>query len=104
MAAKASRAVPHINHTSELEAAAIAVANAKDSKGRAVMLCTNPLDLMRVRASLSQIGSWFEDPAFYSEGEETPGEAELAAAENLILLATLLREHIRAGNLHDRKD
>jgi hypothetical protein len=97
-----ARPVPHITHNPELEAAAIAVANAKDGEGRAIMLCTNPLDVIKVRYSLQSASKWFDDADFYFHGQ-TP-ESETAAVENLILLATLLREHIRAGNTHDRKD
>jgi hypothetical protein len=96
------RPVPHIEHTPALEAAAIAVTNAKDGEGRAVLLCDNPLDVQKVRYAIGGAAKWFEDADFYFHGQ-TP-ESEVAAVENLILLATLLREHIRAGNTHDRKD
>lgn len=92
----ARRAVPHINHTPELEAAAIAVVNAKDWQGRMIVLCTNPLDVHAVRQSMGMFQRWSEDIGFYSDGE--PEGFELGSVENLILLATLLREHLRAGN------
>ena len=92
------RPVPHIQHSQALEDAAIAVANAKDGRGSPVHLCRQPFDVHAVRATMSEVARWFEDPAFYTEGEEEPA-AEIAAVENLILLATLLREHLRAGNL-----
>jgi hypothetical protein len=94
----ARRPVPHINHTSELEAAAIAVSNAHDSEGKVVRLCGNPLDLGAVRQALQGVSQWFEDPTFYFHTEST-SNAEIAAATNLILLATLLREHLKAGNV-----
>lgn len=90
------RPVPHIKHTPELEAAAIAVQNAKSANGLAVHLCPNPLDVHAVRVSLSDFSRSFEDPAFYYEDEHAG--AEMAAVDNIILLATLLREHLRAGN------
>ena len=96
-AAATGRRVPRINHTPELEAAAIAVTNAKGPDGRAVNLCHNVLDVHRVRYALQSTLKWFEDADFYFEGQQEG--SELAAAENVILLATLLREHLRAGNL-----
>lgn len=91
------RPVPHIQTSAELEAAAIAVTNAKDGQGRPVHLCQNPLDVQRVRYALTSATAWFEDPNFFFADAE-PGMGEIAAVENLILLATLLREHLRAGN------
>lgn len=87
--------IPHINHTPELEAAAIAVARAKDGEERAVILCGNPLDVKKVQEALKGVASWFDDPNFFFDREPN---AALAAAENLVLLATLLREHLKAGN------
>jgi len=90
------RAIPHINHTPELEAAAIAVTHGTDGKGNPVNLCANPLDPLQVRDAMAGIGDLFEDPTFFFEGESSG--AVLAAVENLILLASLLRAHLRAGN------
>lgn len=87
------RPVPHINHTPELEAAAIAVTNAKSRA--TTHLNMNPLDVHQVRESLKGVAKWFEDPSFYFP--DAPS-AELAAVENLVLLSTLLREHLKAGN------
>lgn len=92
----AKRPVPHIIHTPELEAAAILVQGAKGANGLPVHLCENPLDVHAVRTSLSMAAHSFEDPAFFYEDEHAG--AEMAAAENIILLATLLREHLKAGN------
>lgn len=91
----AARPVPHIN--SELEAAAIAVTMAKSADGKPVNLIDNVFDVQRVRHALTGVAAWFEDPAFFGHGEAQP-DAEIAAADNLILLATLLREHLKAGN------
>ena len=88
------RPVPHINHTPELEAAMIAVTNAKVD-GKAVNL-TNPMNVHQVRENMLGISSMFEDPGFFFESDSAN---ELVAVENLILLATLLREHLRAGNV-----
>lgn len=89
------RAVPHIQHTPELEAAAVAVGHATSSGGTPIMLCQNPLDVRQVREALQYVGKWFEDPAFFFPDDAA---GELTAATNLVLLATLLREHLRAGN------
>jgi hypothetical protein len=97
MTETARRPVPHIQTSPELEAAAIAVTNAKDSQGNPVRLCQNPLDVVRVKYALTSVTQWFEDPTFFFADAE-PGMGELAAVENLILLATLLREHLKAGN------
>lgn len=98
------RPVPHIQHTPALEAAAIAVTNAKCctcDTGLPIVLCENPLDVNKVRGSLQEVSSWFKDPHFFFSDEHVHGRGngELAAVENLILLATLLREHLRAGNV-----
>ncbi len=90
----ARRAVPHITHTPALEDAAIAVTNAKDGRDLHVKLCGNPLDVASVRAALTEVGGWFVDPSYFFEGPA----AEQAAATNLALLATLLAEHLKAGN------
>jgi len=92
--AAAHRPVPHINHTPELEAAALAVTNARVD-GKPVMLVANPLDIHQVREKLMGIGHLFEDPGFFFTDEPN---GELIAVENLILMATLLREHLRARN------
>ena len=94
-AAAAKRPVPHINHTPEIEAAAIAVTNARVD-GKPVVLVDNPLDVQQVREKLMGVGHLFEDPGFFFTDEPN---GELIAVENLILLATLLREHLRAGNI-----
>jgi hypothetical protein len=90
------RPVPHILHTDALEGAAIAVCNAKDSAGKPIMLCPNPMDVHAVRDSMTEVLNWAKDPAYYCQDE---GEgAEIAALKNLILLSTLLLEHLKAGN------
>ena len=90
----ATRPIPHIKWTKELEDAAAAVTNAKDSKGLAINLCTNPMDEFKVRDSIKEVSRWFDDPSFYA-GDEV---SEINICDNLLLLVTLLREHIRAGN------
>ena len=91
------RAVPHINHTRELDAAVAAVTGikAKDVDGKTLVLVENPFDVTQVRERMQGVADLFEDPSFFFEGE---ANGELVAVENLILLATLLREHLRAGN------
>jgi hypothetical protein len=89
------RAVPHINHTPALTAAASAVANAKGEDDAPVSLVDNPFSVHQVREKLQGVADLFEDPSFFFEGLPN---AELVAVENLVLLATLLREHLRAGN------
>jgi hypothetical protein len=90
------RPVPHIQHTPALGAAAIAVQNAKSPKGLPINLCGNPLDVERVRYALGAAAEGLKDPTFTYESEEPT--VELVAIENLILLAVLLREHLKAGN------
>jgi hypothetical protein len=92
----ARRPVPHIQHTAELEAAAIAVNNAKGPNGLPIRLCQNPLDVERVRYALGAASEGLKDPTFTYESDEPT--VELTAIENLILLANLLREHLKAGN------
>ena len=96
MTETARRPVPHITHTDALEDAAIAVTNARDSKGTPIILCPKPLDVHVVRDSMREVAKWTEDPAYYCQ-DEGPN-AELEACNNLILLAILLREHLKAGN------
>jgi hypothetical protein len=88
------RDIPRIKHTPELEAAAIAFTNAKSPKGLPVNL-GNPFDVKAVRRSLVGMGQWFDDPSFFFD-EDAAGE--LTAVENLILVANLYREHLKAGN------
>ncbi len=96
MTESARRPIPHIQHTQALEDAAIAVTNAKTSAGKLIILCPNPLDVHEVRDSLKEVAKWTEDPGYYCQ-DEGP-DAELTACSNVILLATLLREHLKAGN------
>ena len=96
--------MPHIKHTEALEAAAIAVTRAVNGCGCPVMLCRNPLDAHVVEESLREASSWFIDPNFFfidcrDDPAREPGNTRLAAATNLILLTTLYREHIKAGNI-----
>jgi len=97
MTNSARRPIPHINHTVALAQAATAVTNAKDGAGTILHLCANPMDVHQVRDSLQGVADLFEDPSFFFEGE-SPTSAELTAVNSLILLATLLREHLLAGN------
>lgn len=92
---ESAQRIPRIHHTPELEAAAIAVNQAMDGTGNPVALVTNPLDVQKVQQALKGVAAWFDDPSFFFDREPN---AHLAAAENLVLLATLLREHLRAGN------
>jgi hypothetical protein len=101
----ARRPLPHIQHTAELEAAAIAVTNAKCCLcpgGLPVNLVDNPFDVAQVREALANVSKWFEDPSFFMNDlpphSHTPQDAELAAAVNLQLLSKLLSEHLKAGN------
>jgi hypothetical protein len=89
------RPVPHIQHTADLEAAAIAVDNAIGPNGLPIRLCQNTLDVERVRYALGTTAEGLKDPSFTYESEAA---SELIALDHLILLATLLREHLRAGN------
>jgi hypothetical protein len=92
----ARRPLPHIQYTAELEAAAVAVSIAKDGRGNIIRICKNPLDVEQVRYALGAAAEGLKDPSFTYESEEPT--VELMAIENLVLLATLLREHLKAGN------
>lgn len=97
MTETARRAVPHINQTAALVAAAAAVSRALGVPPIADNLRgLNGWDVQQVRAAIGQVSIWRDDPSFYLEGE-TEG-TEIGAVEFLILLATLLREHLKAGN------
>lgn len=94
---------PQINHTTALEDAAIAVSRATNGCGLPVFLC-DALYPQSVERALKEIGGWFADPDVrFIDCQDSPdnksGNTRLAAIENLILLATLYREHIKAGNL-----
>lgn len=92
------KGIPRIQHTPELEDAAVALTNAKDSKGNPVVLVANPLDIDQVRLSLRHVAEWFDDPSFFFDQEPSPAAAAIAAAENLALLAKLMAAHLKAGN------
>jgi hypothetical protein len=96
MTETARRPIPHIQHTAALEDAAVAVTNARDSGGGPIRLCQNPLDVERVRYALGAAAEGLKDPTFTYESEGP--SVELTAIDHLILLAVLLREHLRAGN------
>lgn len=89
------RPVPHITHTTELEDAALAVSLARRG-GHPILLCRNPLDVQAVRDALSSVSEGLKDPSFTYEAEEPA--VEITALEHLVLLAILLREHLKAGN------
>lgn len=93
MAAKASRAVPHITMTPALE---LAIAGVKPISG-----VRNPANPLEVRAWMAGLANTFEDPTFFYADA---ADHETKAVETLIQVATLYLEHIRAGNLNDRKD
>lgn len=97
MTKSARRPIPHIEYSAELEAAALAVSNARAANGHAVSLCANPLDVGGVRAAIASVARFFDDPAFYGESEDQKA-VELNAAENLTLLCALLTVHLKAGN------
>ena len=94
---------PAVNHSPELEDAAIAVTRAENGCGCAVHLC-NPLDVRSVESALREVSGWFADPKqcfldCQDDPSRKPGNSMLAAATNLKLLATLYVEHIKAGNV-----
>jgi hypothetical protein len=92
----ARRPIPHICHTVALAHAASAVTNAGVGKTPGVWP-TNVMDLQQVRGSLQGMGKWLDDPNFFFP-DDSEVDGELKATENIILLATLLREHLKAGN------
>jgi hypothetical protein len=90
--------VPHIKHTKALEDAAIAVVRATDALGRAINLTGGSgLDPAQVERRIAECAGWFVDPSFFL-GE---GTTRLNTINNLILLAELYREHVKAGNFGD---
>jgi len=93
------RPVPHIQHTVELDAAAAAVMAAQTKRPQLAenLRDFNPYAVFDVRRAVGQVCVWREDPSFYLEGE--PTGTELEAVEFLVSVATLLREHLRAGNV-----
>jgi hypothetical protein len=94
-----TRPVPHIQYAAALETAAIAVANATDRHGKSIVLCANPFDVHHVADRMTEFAGWFVDPSFFFPTDGEGPDAKLKAVENLILLATLFREHLRAGNV-----
>lgn len=86
------RPVPHINHTVALAHAATAVANAV-IPGE-LQPVRNVMNVHAVRTALINISEYFEDSGFASDNPDK----QLQAVEYLVLLATLLREHLKAGN------
>jgi hypothetical protein len=87
------RPVPHINHTQDLAQAANTLANTPLPIG--LEKVTNGMDVYQVRESLQQLGQWFMDPKFFFPDDP---DGELKAVEYAVVLVTLLREHLRAGN------
>lgn len=78
---------------SPLEAAVLHVHNAVDGKGLKVFLC-RPLDPEDVELKLRTMVGWLQPGNVFM-----PASGREAAVTNVILLAELLREHIRAGNI-----
>lgn len=87
------RPVPHINHTVALAHAASSIKNALMPSDLKPM--HNPMDVHQVREALQGVAAWFDDPNFYFPDDP---DGEIKAVDYLVLLATLLREHLRAGN------
>lgn len=87
MSKPAKRPVLHIALTPELEAA---IREAPGTEGM------NPAEPQSVRDALAKVARTFEDPAFFYDSEPT---LEIKSLDALISMATLLREHLRAGNL-----
>lgn len=87
------RPVPHINHTQALAEAAHLVRVASVPTG--LEKIENPMDVIAVREALRQVGRWFEDPQFFFPDDP---DGELKAAEYSVLVMTLFRDHLRAGN------
>lgn len=89
------RPVPHINHTVHLAQAANALAQAGVDLPAERFRIANPMDVEQVRFGLAHAAQWFDDPSFFFPDAD---DAELQATEYLILLASCLREHLKAGN------
>jgi hypothetical protein len=76
---------------SSLEQAMINLMLARDSSGLAVMLCSQPTSIDRVRSALYVFAMNFRPEArWMNDGEE-------AGCRNLSLLASLLAEHLKAS-------
>ena len=88
--------------THALDAAMIAVARATDNRGRMIRLVTNPYDPLQVRAALANVCQKLGQPSQLHRHmtDIAPGLTRVSETDltHMILLATLLREHIRAGN------
>jgi len=94
---QARRPIPHVASSPGLVAAVAAVMEAKrlNHSEVALKLCDNPMDVTQVRDALQGLSEWFTDAEFFFPDDP---DGELKAVEHLILLAHLLREHLRLGN------
>ena len=91
-----ARPVPHIDMTPGLRQALDQFAGSQAMKRAQV----NPCDIEDLRSRIKNMANWFESPAFFTEGTEgDASQQELEALSQLILMATLLSEHIKAGNV-----
>ena len=79
----AMNAVADMKYTTELESAITAVVRAVASDGKSIALC-NPYSVVSIKRAVN---------AMVSKGVTSETDAT-----HLILLATALREHFRAGN------
>lgn len=80
-----------MSEPSALEQAAIRAMQATDSNGLHVRLCPDFLDPAEVKKTLMQLAGWFHPDNEFIAGDK----GEENALTNLILLAELLREHVR---------
>jgi hypothetical protein len=88
-------AKPMKNVTYELGAAMVRLLNdARDGRGLHVYLA-NPSDPDAIRCRMVAIARWFEDGCMFFPDHIDQRESALT---NIILLAEVLREHIRSAN------
>lgn len=88
-----ARAIPKITMTPGLDIAIAACAGIPEVR--------NAADPAEVREAMARVSRSFEDPTFFYADAAAD---ETKALETIIKVATLYLEHIRAGNLNDRKD
>lgn len=80
-----------MSEPSALERATIRAMQATDSNGLRIILCPDFLNPVEVKRALMQLAGWFHPDNEFIAGDK----GEENALTNLILLAELLREHVR---------
>lgn len=92
MSETARRPIPHINHTMALAQAATAITNAVIPDE--LQPVRNVMSIDQVRTAVLLMAEHIESSGIAADNPEK----ELQLVDYLILLATLHREHLKAGN------